>query len=54
MHTPQLACQAALPFPPTGHWQALADPAFNASFSGIGLHYEPDEPNPEVQAAGKT
>ena len=32
---------------------AAADPAFNASFAGIGLHYPCDQPHPEVGQAGK-
>ena len=32
---------------------AAADPAFNASFSGVGLHYPCDKAAPEVQAGGK-
>lgn len=33
---------------------AASNSSFNASFSGIGLHYEHDAPNPEVEAGGKT
>ena len=32
---------------------AASDPAFNASFAGIGLHYPCNAPHPEVQAGGK-